>query len=93
MLIETARVNDETWNLTFDLPTIPDDRDAVNLYWDWMNFGKNAESPAMTRPSAAAPTLMNMYVGLSSNALMARGIFFKSDIVEEFVESADSEVA
>ena len=58
-----------------------------------MNLGRKAERPAMTGPSAAAPMLMNMYVGLSSNALMAIGIFFKSDIVEEFVESADSEVA
>jgi len=68
---------------SFNSPTIPDESEAVNLYCDWMNLGKNAERPAMTRPSAAAPTLMNMYVGLSSSALMAKGIFFKSDIVVE----------
>ena len=53
-------------------------------------MGRKAERPAMTRPSAAAPMLMNMYVGLTSKALMARGIRFKS---VSFEDSSDAVLA
>ena len=53
-------------------------------------MGRKAERPAMTRPSAAAPMLMNMYVGLTSKALMARGIRLKS---VSFEDSSDAVLA